>query len=93
MSNLKRIQEIRSRLEASFSPSQLDVIDDSHLHVGHAGAKSGAGHFTVKIASEELNQHPRLNRHRLVKEALADMFTTEIHALSIKILPTTRTQE
>ncbi|ERL62794.1 bolA-like family protein [Piscirickettsia salmonis LF-89 = ATCC VR-1361] len=77
---------IRQRLEQALSPSHLEVIDDSHKHIGHAGAASGAGHFTVEISAAPLKGKSRILQHQAIYQALTDMMPTEIHALSIKIL-------
>ena len=81
--NSDRVEEIRSRLETAFSPLQLEITDDSHLHEGHAGAKSGKGHFSVKIVSASFIGTRTIDRHRMVFEALGDMMQTDIHALSV----------
>lgn len=78
-----RIERIRSALDDALSPSQLDVRDDSHKHVGHAGARDGRGHFHVTIVSAAFDGHAALARHRAVYAALGDMMTTDIHALAI----------
>ena len=80
----KRIDMIRERLTAAFSPEQLDIIDESHLHAGHPGARSGGGHFVATIVSESFAGKNMLERHRMVYDALGDIMNTEIHALSIK---------
>ena len=66
MNNEARLDKIRELLVAALSPSTLEVIDDSHLHVGHAGARGGAGHFTVKIDSPLFAGLTLLKQHRLV---------------------------
>lgn len=71
-------------LEAAFAPELLDVIDDSHKHVGHAGARDGRGHFSVEIVSDAFAGMTMLARHRAIYGALGQMMTTDIHALSIK---------
>ena len=81
-----RIQLIRQQLEKQLIPSQLEVIDDSELHVGHAGAKDGAGHFTIRIASPQFKGLNRVAQHRLVYDALSALIPKEIHALAIIIL-------
>lgn len=81
-----RIQLIRQQLEKQLIPSQLEVIDDSELHVGHAGAKDGAGHFTIRIASPRFKGLNRVAQHRLVYDALSALIPKEIHALAIIIL-------
>jgi BolA protein len=80
----ERIDMIRKRLTAAFSPEQLDIIDESHLHAGHPGARSGGGHFVATIVSEAFAGKNMLERHRMVYDALGDAMQTEIHALSIK---------
>jgi BolA protein len=60
------------------------VLNDSARHAGHAGARDGAGHFIVRVESQEFAGRSRLERHRLVYEALAEMLPSEIHALNIE---------
>jgi BolA protein len=64
------------------------VIDESHLHAGHAGASaSGIGsHFRVKIASPLFTSVSRVQRHRLVYDALQDFIDQGLHALAIEVL-------
>ena len=78
-----RMEYIQTTLNDAFNPSELEVIDDSHLHVGHASA-GGGGHFTVKITSELFKGKTLIQRHRLVYTALEKGMQSEIHALSIK---------
>jgi BolA protein len=78
-----RPERIRSRLQQAFGPVHISVCDDSALHEGHAGARDGAGHFSVTIESESFRSKSLLARHRLVYEAVADLMGSEIHALSI----------
>lgn len=80
----ERIDMIREKLTAAFAPEQLDIIDESHLHAGHPGARSGGGHFAATIVSESFEAKNMLARHRMVYDALGDMMKTDIHALSIK---------
>ena len=67
----------------AFSPSQLEVIDESHKHAGHAGARSGGGHFVVNIVSNAFEGKNSIERHRMIYQALGDAMKSEIHALSI----------
>jgi BolA protein len=83
MSPDARVARIRSLLEAALEPARLEVGDDSHLHVGHAGAASGGGHFSVKIVSERFEGQRLVMRHRLVYDAVQAMMHTDIHALAI----------
>lgn len=80
---MDRRERIEARLRESFAPSALEVVDDSARHRGHAGAASGAGHFRVTIVSERFRGVPPLVRHRLVYEALGDVFAREVHALEL----------
>lgn len=84
--NAERTAEIGRRLEAAFAPVVLEVVDESHLHRGHAGARSGKGHFRVRIAAPALAGQSRLSAHRLVYGALGELFETDIHALSVEIV-------
>jgi len=81
-----RVARIEERLRAALDPVDLEVIDDSHLHAGHAGTADGRGHFTVLVVSERFRGVPVVRRHRLVYEAVGDMMTTDVHALSIQAL-------
>lgn len=74
---------IEDKLRNAFSPVELLVKDQSHLHAGHAGATSGGGHFDVRIVSEAFTGKLPLQRHRMVFDALDDMMHSDIHALSI----------
>ena len=76
-----------SRLEAALGvlqPTRLDVIDDSHKHADHEGARDGRGHFTVVVVSEEFIGRAPLARHRMVYAAVGDLMQTDIHALAIQ---------
>jgi BolA protein len=82
-----RVEAIRERLQAALSPTRLEVIDDSHHHVGHEGARDGRGHYTVRIASPAFAGMTPLARHRAVYDALGTLMQTDIHALSIQATP------
>ena len=79
----QRVALIRSRLEAAFDPEELDVVDDSHRHVGHAGARDGRGHFQVRIRSLQFAGKRTVERHRMVYAALGPLMQTDIHALGL----------
>lgn len=81
--NTERLTDIKSKLTAALQPTAMEVIDESHLHAGHAGAQSGKGHFRVHIVSDAFTGKKLLQRHRLVYDALGDLMETSIHALSI----------
>lgn len=78
-----RQERIRQMLAERLSVEQIDVIDDSHLHAGHAGARDGRGHFRVRIVAKEFEGLRPIQRHQLVYRSLGDMMQTDIHALSI----------
>jgi BolA family transcriptional regulator, general stress-responsive regulator len=84
MTNQERVQLIKQKLVENFSPVAINVIDDSSQHLGHKGAASGAGHFTVEITAAAFAGKSLLERHRLIYAALDDLMHSEIHALSIK---------
>lgn len=81
-----RQQQIRKCLEDCFGPTELLIKDQSHLHAGHEGAKDGKGHFDVTIVSSEFDGKSRIERHRMVYDALGTLVQTDIHALRIKAL-------
>jgi BolA protein len=74
---------IEERL-APLAPIELDIRDDSAQHVGHAGAASGAGHFSVTIVSERFRGLSRIARHRAVLERVGDLIPHPVHALAIR---------
>ena len=74
--------DIEAVLRAELAPVALDVVDDSHLHVGHAGAREGR-HFSVAITSARFQGLSPVARHRLVYDALHDLMPRGIHALAI----------
>lgn len=74
--------EIERALRAELAPEALAVRDDSHLHVGHAGAREGR-HFSIDITSSRFEGLGRVARHRLVYDALRDLMPRGIHALAI----------
>jgi BolA protein len=81
-----RSDKLEARLRAALDPTDLEIIDDSHRHAGHAGASDGRGHFTVIVVSELFRGLPVVRRHRLVYEAVGDLMATDVHALSIQAL-------
>lgn len=81
-----RSERLRERIEAALAPGRLEIIDESHLHVGHAGARDGRGHFRVRLWSQQFAGLKPLARHRLVYEAVGELMETDIHALAIEVL-------
>jgi len=86
----ERVAEIRRLLSDAFDPSELVVTDQSHLHAGHAGAREGKGHFDVKIVSHVFDGRSRLEKHRMVYDALGSFIDSDIHALRINALSPTQ---
>lgn len=81
---------IEDKLRIAFTPTVLEVKDDSHLHAGHAGAPAGGqSHFRVLIVSPMFDGMGRVMRQRKVNEVLGDELRTQIHALTMKTLTPT----
>jgi BolA protein len=80
-------ETMRRKLTERFAPSRLDIIDDSHRHAGHAGARpEGETHFALTIVSPAFAGLGRVARQRLVYETLADELANRVHALSLTTL-------
>lgn len=76
---------IREKLTAALAPQALEIVDDSHKHAGHAGARAeGESHFTVRVVSERFEGLNRVARQRLVYGALKAELESDIHALAIE---------
>jgi BolA family transcriptional regulator, general stress-responsive regulator len=76
------VATMKERL-AALAPDHLEVIDDSAQHAGHAGARSGGGHYRVMMVSARFDGLSTMARHRLVYDALGTLMDGAIHALSI----------
>jgi BolA protein len=76
--------EVHARLAAALPGAQIAVIDESHLHAGHAGARGGAGHFRVRIVGAAFEGLRTVARHRLVYDAVRDWMPHRVHALAIE---------
>ncbi len=76
---------IETRLNEALRPSRLEVIDESHLHAGHAGAREGGEtHYRLNVVAEAFSGKSRVERHRLVNDALKPDFERGLHALAIR---------
>jgi BolA family transcriptional regulator, general stress-responsive regulator len=82
---MDRRERIETLLRGAFAPVELEVIDESAKHRGHAGAAGGAGHFRVRLVSERFRGAARVARHRMVYDALAAEIGPEIHALALEL--------
>jgi BolA protein len=80
----ERRARIESKLRERLEATQVEVLDESHLHAGHPGAASGAGHFRATIVSERFAGLSRVAAQRLVYQALEDEMGEHIHALAIR---------
>jgi BolA family transcriptional regulator, general stress-responsive regulator len=79
---------IRTKLTERFAPLQLEVIDESHRHHGHAGwQEGGETHFRVRIATADFDGLSRIAQHRAVMSTLDDELKERVHALNIEVLP------
>ena len=76
---------MRERL-AALDPIEVSIEDDSARHAGHPGAASGGGHYNLRVVSPLFEGKARIERHRLVYDALADLMQREIHALAMVLL-------
>jgi len=81
----ERIQQLEQRL-AALAPTTIEIIDESHQHIGHEGAKDGASHFRLRIASEQFKGKNTLACHRLIYAQVGDLIPFPVHALAIEIL-------
>jgi BolA protein len=81
-----RRARIEAELRERLSAIHVEVIDESHLHAGHAGAREGGGHFRAVVVSMEFDGKALVQRQRLVYDALEGAMGSEIHALSMKTL-------
>ena len=79
-------ETIKQLLTESLKPALLEIIDNSAAHAGHAGAKSGGGHYHVTIVAEAFEGKSLVQRHQLIYKALGDMMKQQIHALGINAL-------
>lgn len=75
---------MQNKLQTAFSPTALEIVDESHLHAGHMGARpEGETHFRVTIVSAAFVSAGRVQRHRMVHEVLADELRDRVHALAL----------
>jgi BolA protein len=81
---MDRRGHIEARIRSELAASHVDVVDESHLHAGHAGAASGGGHFHATVVSDRFAGLSRVARQRLVYGALSAEMKGEIHALSLR---------
>ena len=81
-------ETIRQKISEHLNPKEFKVINQSHLHAGHAGDDgSGQTHFKVVVVSSKFNGMQMVLRHRMVNELLSDCFNNGLHALSLDLKP------
>jgi BolA protein len=80
---MSTVELIRQKLSV-LEPVRIEIVDESARHAGHAGAKSGGGHYLLTIVSSKFAGKSALERHRLIYAALQEMMHKNIHALSVK---------
>jgi BolA protein len=83
VSSVDTRSHIEQKLRDAFDPIEIDVIDQSAAHAGHAGAASGGGHYRVILVSQAFEGQNQVQRQRRVYEILADEMRSSIHALSM----------
>ena len=80
---MNNIETMRNKL-LSLDPVSIDIVDESHKHAGHAGAKDGGGHYLLKIITPKFAGMTTMARHRMIYSALGEMIKRDIHALNIQ---------
>jgi BolA protein len=79
-------EQIKQLLNEAFKPEILEILDNSAAHAGHAGARSGGGHYHVTIVAEAFEDKSMIQRHQLVYGVLGDLMKQQIHALGINAI-------
>ena len=83
---MKVAEQIENILREGLKPVEIQVVDQSHLHEGHAGARPGGeSHFLVRIVASAFSGQSRVARHRMVNDLLAELLENQVHALSLKL--------
>jgi len=77
------LEQIKTRLNDALSPEQLDIVDNSAAHAGHAGVRSGGGNYHVTLVASAFEGKSLVQRHQLIYKALGEMMKADIHALGI----------
>ncbi len=77
--------KIEEKLTKAFQPASLEIVDESHLHAGHAGHRpEGETHFRVRVVSKAFTGKSRVQRHRMVNSVLAEELAGPVHALAVQ---------
>jgi BolA protein len=81
---MRTAERIETKLRAALAPTRLEIVDQSHRHAGHAGARpEGETHFSAVIVSDAFAGLGRVERQRLVHGLLEAEFAAGLHALSL----------
>lgn len=89
MSNHQKTLQDIEQLLLPLDALSIKVVNNSHLHVGHEGAKSGGGHFAIWLVSEKFKGLTKIKRHQMIYQVVNDLFVNgQIHALEINALTT-----
>lgn len=84
---MKVADQIQEILTDGLKPLEIQVVDQSHLHAGHAGARpEGESHFHVRIVTPQFRGQSRIARHRMVNDLLGELLQNQVHALSLQLL-------
>lgn len=79
-------ERIQVKLAAAFTPERLEIVDESALHAGHAGARPGGeSHFRVSVVADAFAGLSRVQRQRRIYEVLAEELSGPVHALSLRL--------
>ena len=89
---MNRPQRIHDLLCAGLATDAIEIVDESHLHAGHAGAASGGGHYRIRVISSRFEGVNKVGRHRLVYDCLREMMQKDIHALAMTLLTPSEAQ-
>lgn len=82
---MSMVDIITEKLNKGLSPESLEVINESHLHAGHAGSPgTGESHFRVKVRASEFKGKSRLAMHQRINQLLSEELNGQIHALAIE---------
>lgn len=83
---MKVADQIEKTLREGLNPVEIQVVDQSHLHAGHAGARpEGETHFQVRLVAPVFSGKNRVTRHRMVNDLLAELLESRVHALSLQL--------
>ncbi len=89
---MNRPERMRILLAEGLATELIEIIDESHLHAGHAGAASGGGHYRIRVVSPRFEGVNKVGRHRLVYDCLREMMQKDIHALAMTLLTPSEAQ-